>query len=107
LQLSCGPTTSDRLEHNRGISVYKCYFCHHFQAGTELGGAGGGTAPQNFAWPPSGFPKFFRSPSESPTQTFDSSPCRKTGPSSGPPNENVWLHPCFQVTQSNLNRCSN
>jgi len=30
-------------------------------------------------------PKFFRSLSESPTQTIDSSPCCKTGPSSGSP----------------------
>jgi len=30
-------------------------------------------------------PKFFRSLSESPTQTIDSSPCCKTGPTSGPP----------------------
>jgi len=30
-------------------------------------------------------PKFFRSLSESPTQTIDSSPCCKTGPSSSPP----------------------
>jgi len=36
-----------------------------------------------------------RSLSESPTQTIDSSPCCKTGPSSGPPNENVWLRPCL------------
>ena len=34
-----------------------------------------------------------RSLSESPIQTIDSSPCCKTGPSSGPPNENVWLRP--------------
>ena len=29
----------------------------------------------------------------SPTQTIDSPPCCKTVPSSGPPNENVWLRP--------------
>ena len=40
-------------------------------------------------------PTFFRSLPESPTQTIDSSPCCKTGPSSGPPNENVWLRPCI------------
>jgi len=32
-----------------------------------------------------GPPKIFQSSSESPTQTIDSSPCCKTGPSSGPP----------------------
>ena len=53
-------------------------------------GCQGGHCPPNFAWPPQ---KFFTSFSESPTQTIDSSPCCKTGPSSGPPNENVWLRP--------------
>ena len=51
--------------------------------GAELGGCQGGHCP----------PKIFRvtschwsrSLSESPTQTIDSSPCCKTGPSSGPP----------------------
>jgi len=58
-------------------------------------GARGATAPQNFAWPPSGPPKFFRSFSESPTQTIDSSPCCKTGPSSGP--KYVCFRPCGAV----------
>jgi len=43
-----------------------------------------------------GPPKFFRSLSERPTQTIDTSPCCKTGPSSDPPNENVWLRPWVQ-----------
>jgi len=62
-------------------------------AGAELAGCQGGPlTPQNFAWPPSSPHKVFRvtschwsrSLSESPTQTIDSSPCCKTGPSSGP-----------------------
>jgi len=40
-------------------------------------------APQNF----------FRSLSESPTQTIDSSPCCKTGPSSGPPKSKCLAPP--------------
>jgi len=49
------------------------------ETGAELGG---------FHCPPKilpGLPKFFRSLSESPTQTIDSSPCCKTGHSSAPP----------------------
>ena len=78
---------------------------------------GGATAPSpNFAWPPRVPPKIFRvtschwsrSLSESPTQTIDSSPCCKTGPSSGPPNENVWLRPCSNVVaQTDLAFVSN
>ena len=44
--------------------------------------------PKKFAWPPQNFSRDVRrsrSLSESPTQTIDSSPCCKTGPSSGPP----------------------
>ena len=49
-------------------------------------GCQGGTAPPKFCpAPPVALPKFFRSLSESPTQTIDSSPCCKAGPSSGPP----------------------
>jgi len=51
--------------------------------------------PKILPGPSSGPPKFFRSHSESPTQTIDSSPCCKTGPSSGPPKKNVWLRPCL------------
>jgi len=53
--------------------------------GAEIGGARGATAPQILTGPPVAPPKFFRSLSESPTQIIDSSPCCKTGPSSGPP----------------------
>jgi len=60
--------------------------------GGARGVPGEATAPPNFACPPSGPPKIFRvtschwsrSLSESPTQTIHSSPCCKTGPSSGP-----------------------
>ena len=62
--------------------------------GAELGGAKGGYCPPKIL---PGLPKFFRSLSESPTQTIDSSPCCKTGSSSGPPNENVWLRPCSSL----------
>jgi len=56
------------------------------QPGAELGGARGATAPPKFCLaPPVAPPKFLRSFFESPTQTIDSSPCCKTGPSSGPP----------------------
>jgi len=58
------------------------------------GGARGGHFPQKILPGP---PKFFRSLSESPTQIIDSSPYCKTGPSSGPPNENVWLRPCCRA----------
>ena len=58
--------------------------CHW--SGAELGRCQGGTAPPKFCLaPPVAPPKIFRSLSESPTQTIDSSPCCKTGPSSGPP----------------------
>ena len=61
--------------------------------GGARGGQGGHCAPPNFACPPSGLPKIFcvtschwsRFLSESPTQTIDSSPCCKTGPSNAPP----------------------
>ena len=48
---------------------------------------GGATAP----------PKFFRSSSESPTQTIDSSPCCKTGPSSGPQMKMSGSAPDYNV----------
>jgi len=56
-------------------------------SGAELGGARGrgGHFPPMFWLTPKCPPKYFRSLSESPTQTIDSSPCCKTGPSSGPP----------------------
>ena len=54
--------------------------------GRKSGDARGATSPQKFCLaPPVALPKFFRSLSESPTQTIDSSPCCKAGPSSGPP----------------------
>ena len=70
----------------------------------ELGGYHGGNCPQNFTWSPSGPPKFFRSLSKSPTQTINSSPCCKTGPSSGPPK---WkcLAPPLATANSNKSRC--
>ena len=62
-----------------------------FIRGGAKGVPGGPLPPQNFAWssqwPPQNFPRDVRrsrSLSESPTQTIDSSPCYKTGPSSGP-----------------------
>ena len=45
----------------------------------------GRSPPKVLPGHPSGPPKIFRSLSESPTRTIDSSPCCKTGPSSGPP----------------------
>ena len=66
----------------------KCIDFKTQKYGLSRGGArgvpGGELSPQNFAWPPKCPPKI-RSLSESPTQTIDSSPCCKTGPSSGPP----------------------
>ena len=54
--------------------------------GGARGVPGGASAPPKFCLAPPVAPsKFFRSSSESPTQTIDSSPCCKTGPSSGPP----------------------
>ena len=54
--------------------------------GVELGGA---TAPPKFCLAPPKFSAWRHATgvglSESPTQTIDSSPCCKTGPSSGPP----------------------
>jgi len=69
--------------------------------GAELGGAKGGHFPQKFCLvPPVAPQKFFRSFSESPTQTIDSPPCCKSGPSSGPPNENVWLRPWMHLKKT-------
>ena len=61
--------------------------------GGARGVPGGQLPPKILPGPPVAPSRFFRSSSESPTQTIDSSPCCKTGPSSGPPNENVWLRP--------------
>ena len=78
----------------------------HQPLGQGRGGARGATAPPKYCLDPPKAPKNFprdvrrsRSLSESPTQTIDSSPCCKTGPSSAPPNENVWLHPWDRVAQ--------
>jgi len=78
-------------------------YCFH--PGAELGSARGATAPQKFCHcppkilssqcHPQNFPLDVMPLHWSPTQTTDSSPCCKTGPSSGPPNENVWLRPSF------------
>jgi len=62
------------------------------EPGAEIGGCQGGPLPPKIL---PGTPKI-RALSESPTQTIDSSPCCKTGPSSGPPNENVCLRPWSQ-----------
>ena len=60
--------------------------CNGWHAGAELGGFQGGNDPLKFYLAPPVAPSiFFRSFSESPTQTINSSPCCKTGPSSGPP----------------------
>ena len=57
--------------------------------GGARGMPGGATAPPKFClapqWPPQNFPRDVMSLHWSPTQTIDSSPCCKTGPSSGPP----------------------
>jgi len=53
--------------------------------GGARGVPGGELTPKVLLGPPVTPPKFFRPLSESPTQTIDSSPCCKTGPSSGPP----------------------
>jgi len=53
--------------------------------GGARGVPGGPLPPKILPGHPSDPPKFFRSLSESPTQTIDSSPCYKTGPFSGPP----------------------
>ena len=74
--------------------------CLYSSSGAELGGPG----PQILPGPPVAPPKFFRSLSESPTQTIDSSPCCKTGPSDSPPNENVWLRPCSSLFFEHYNR---
>jgi len=71
-----------RLTHNACIFTNEnCLY-----TGAGLGGCQEGPLPPKILpGPPSGPPKFFRSLSESPTQTIDSSPCCKTSPSSGPP----------------------
>ena len=71
-----------------------------FAPGAELGDARGDHC----------LPKIYRSLSESPTQTIDSSPYCKTGPPSSPPNENVWIRPCFahsplNITKNNYRVC--
>jgi len=53
--------------------------------GPELGGCQGGHCPPKILpGPPSGPPKFFRSLSESPTQTIDSSLAAKLAPPVAP-----------------------
>jgi len=70
-----------------------------FKPGAEPGGA---TDPPKFCLAPpvvpQNFPRDVMPLHRSPTQTVDSSPCCKTGPSSGPPTENVWLRPCFKIS---------
>jgi len=71
-------------------------------AGAELRGCQGGHCPLKiFAlpqWPPQNFPRDVMSLHWSPTQTIDSYPCCKTGPSSGPPKRKCLappLHVCM------------
>jgi len=72
-------------------SLLLTHDCYTY-AGAELGGC------QEGPLPPQNFPRDVMPLHWSPTQTIDSSPCCKTGPSSGPPNENVWLRPCTYGT---------
>ena len=80
---------------------------------TSRGGARGmpegATAPPKFCLPPQILPappvappKFFRSLSESPTQTIDSSTCCKTGPSSDPPKWNCLASPLTTSVQCKM-----
>jgi len=96
------------------IDVFTKYGWMLLRAGTR-GVPGGATAPQNFAWPSQWPPKIFRvtschwcrSLSGSPTQTIDSSPCCKTGPSSGPPKWKCLAPPwcfCSQTKLENLSQ---
>ena len=73
--------------------------CNGWHAGAELGGFQGGAndPPKFYLVPPVAPPKFFRSFSESPTQTINSSPCCKTGPSSGPPKWKCLAPPLHAV----------
>ena len=68
-------------------SVEHCYRYNAIRGGARV--VPGGHSPPNFAWPPQwlsqNFPGDVMSLHWSPTQTIDSSPCCKTGPSSGPP----------------------
>ena len=72
------------------------------QAGAELGGCQGDTYPPIFCLVhPVAPPKIFRSLSESPTQTIDSSPCCKTGPSSGPQMKMSGSAPAHKLQYGN------
>jgi len=77
----------EQLSVSEKQSCPETFYC---DAGPELGGCQGGPLPlQNFVWPPQwppqNFPRDDMPLHWSPTQTTDSSPCCKTGPSSGPP----------------------
>ena len=89
---------------------------HHYQhwwkgRGGARGVPGGATAPQNFAWPsqwpPQNFPRDVMALHWSPTQTIDSSPCCKTGPSSGPPKWKCLAPPLWegQMVVQRLLKC--
>ena len=68
--------------------------------GGDRGVPRGATTPPIFAWPPPvPLPNFFRFLSESPTQTIDSSPCGKTGPSSGPPKWKCLAPPLMSTSK--------
>ena len=78
---------------NRSAQVFPVWQKMVVSRGGARGLPGGPLPPQNFAWPQKNFPRDVMPLHWRPTQTIDSSPCCKTGPSSGPPNENVWLRP--------------
>ena len=89
----------DKTWNNLRYRLYKRHLrprCSLFERAGGRGGArgvpGGPLPPQILPAPPN-FPRDVMPLHWSPTQTIDSSPCCKTGPSSGPPNENVWLRP--------------
>ena len=71
--------------------------------GGARGVPGGPLPPKNFAWAPQ---KFFRSLSESPTQTIGSSPCCKTGSSSGPPKWKCLAPPLFKRIRLLYRKCA-
>ena len=93
--LNCGLSNTKTLVISIKNEKYWC------QLGAELGGCQGGYYPPKFCLsPPVAPPKFFRSLSESPTQTIDSSPCCKTGPSSGPPKWRCLAPPLVSAQKS-------
>ena len=104
---TCYKKAPDKLEIVPNVVWTSLIFLAAFNVLTTItayrGGARGvpgvATVPPKFCRPPPvAPPKTSRFLSESPSQNIDSSPCCKIGPSSAPPNENVWLRPWLPTT---------